>query len=181
MQLNSVDLEFIAQRRLSVEEIARFMGVPLHKLAVAGEVGKLRLDQADQSYVNTTIMPDLDMWEQKFDQVFGLAAEGLRTDFDERQLLRAEEATRINNYRLAVMSGLMTPNECRLLEGLPPMEGGDKLMFPVNIAALGSDVTGTAPDGAGRPDGGNAPDPGAGNAPNPGGAGATPSDAEDAK
>ena len=34
-------------------------------------------------------------------------------------------------------------------------EGGDNLMVPANTAALGSDMTGTAPDGAGRPAGGN--------------------------
>lgn len=181
MQLTGVDLEFISQRKLSVEEIARFFGMPLHKLGVAGEVGKLRLDQADQSYVNSTIMPDLDMWEQKFDQAFGLGDEtpALKADFDERRLLRAEEATRFANYRAAVTSGLMTPNECRALEGLPAMEGGDKLMFPVNVAALGSDATGTAPDGAGRPADGSLPDPGPGNEPNPGGPLATPSDSEE--
>lgn len=175
-QLNSVDLEFISQRRLAVEEIARFFGTPLHKLGVAGEVGKLRLDQADQSYVNSTIMPDLDMWEQKFNQAFDLAGEDLKADFDERRLLRAEEATRFVNYRTAVTSGLMTPNECRALEGLPPMIGGDELMFPVNVAALGSDLSGAAPDGAGRPEDGTVPDAGLGNEPNPGGPGATPAD-----
>jgi HK97 family phage portal protein len=163
MQLNSVDLEFIAQRKFSIEDIARWWGTPLHKLGVAGEVGKLRLDQADQSYVNTTIMPDLDMWEQKFDQVFDLDKQKIRTDFDERRLLRAEEATRINNQRLKVMSGLATQNECRAEEGLPPMPGADVLLTPVNLAAVGSDVTGTAPDGAGRPADGNLPDPGAAN------------------
>jgi HK97 family phage portal protein len=177
MQLSSVDLEFISQRKLAIEEIARFFGMPLHKLAVAGEVGKLKLDQADQSYVNTTIMPDLDMWEQKFDQVFSLSDEGLHADFDERRLLRAEESTRFINYRTAVTSGLMTPNECRTLEGLPSLPGGDELMFPVNVAALGSDLSGAAPDAAGRPTDGTLPDPGPGSEPNPAGDGATPADA----
>lgn len=178
-QLSSVDLEFIEQRKQQVEEIARFWGVPLHKLGVTGEVGKLKLDQADQSYVNSTIMPDLDMWEQKFDKVFSLADEDLKTDFDERRLLRAEEATRFNNYRIAVTSGLMTPNECRALEGLPAMAGGNKLMFPVNVAALGSDLSGTAPDGAGHPVDGTLPDPGTGSEPNPLGDGATLADTEE--
>lgn len=178
MQMSGPDMEFISQRKLSVEEIARFFGMPLHKLGVAGEVGKLRLDQADQSYVNSTIMPDLDMWEQKFDQVFALGEEApaLKADFDERRLLRAEEATRYANYRVAVTSGLKTPNECREEEGLPPLPGGDKLMFPVNVAALGSDLSGTAPDGAGAPADGEVPDGGLGNEPNPGGPLATPSD-----
>lgn len=167
MQLSSVDLEFIAQRRLSVEEIGRFFGVPLFKLGVAGELGKMRLDQAEQSYVNTTIMPDLDMWEQKFDQVFGLKDEDLHADFDERLLLRAEEATRVNNGRLKVMSGLITQNEWRKEEGLPPVEGADVLLTPVNLAAVGSDLSATAPDGAGRPEDGKLPDPGAANQPKP--------------
>jgi hypothetical protein len=40
------------------------------------------------------------------------------------------------------------------------MEGGDKLMVPANTAALGSDMTGTSPDGAGRPPAGKEPAPG---------------------
>lgn len=160
MQLTSVDLEFIAQRRFSIEDIARFWGMPLHKLGVAGEIGRLRIDQADQAYVNTTIMPDLEAWEQKIEQVFNLDDDELDADFDERRLLRAEEATRINNQRLKVLSGLATQNECRAEEGMPPMDGGDELLRPVNLAASGSDMTGTAPDGAGRPADGKLPDPG---------------------
>lgn len=163
MNLTSVDLEFIQQRKFSIEDIARFFGTPLHKLAVPGEVGKLKLDQADQAYVNSTIMPDLEAWEQKFEKVFDLGSEGLIADFDERKLLRAEEATRINNQRLQVMSGLKTQNECRALEGDPPLPGGDVLLRPVNLAASGSDMSGTAPDGAGRPAEGSPPDPGAPN------------------
>lgn len=162
MQLSSVDLEFIEQRRLSVEEIARFFSVPLHKLGVTGAGGRFaRLDQADQSYVNSTIMPDLELWEQKFNQKFGLGSEGLTADFDERQLLRADEATRVSNSRLRVMSGLRTQNEERLIEGDEPIEGADVLLTPVNLAAVGSDLSGTSPDGAGRPEDGDQPDPGA--------------------
>lgn len=164
LQLTSVDLEFMAQRKFSIEDVARFWGMPLHKLAVTGESAKIKIDQADQEYVNTTIMPDLDIWEQKFAQKFGLDDEGIIADFDERRLLRAEEATRINNQRLQVMSGLKTQNECRALEGDPPMEGGDVLLRPINLASSGSDMSGTAPDGAGRPQDGNLPDPGAANA-----------------
>lgn len=163
MQMTSVDAEFMDQRRYSVEEIARFFRVPLHKLGVVGEVSRIRMDQADQAYVNAAIMPDLEVWEQKFERVFDLDAENISVEFDERELLRAEEATRINNGRLAVMSGLKTINEWRAEEGLVPVEGGDAIMRPVNLAAIGSDLSGTAADGAGRPNDGEPPDPGAAN------------------
>lgn len=164
MQLSSVDLQFIDQRNFSLRDNSLWWGVPLHKLNVPAEMARIKIDDADQSYVNTTIMPDLDLWEQKFDQVFGLDDDDLVADFDERRLLRASESTRINNQRLKVMSGLATQNECRAEEGKPAMAGGDVLLHPVNLAASGSDMTGTAPDAAGRPEGGTLPKPGAGNA-----------------
>lgn len=163
MQLNSVDLEFIAQREFSIADVARWFDMPLYKLGVKGELGRLKIDDVDQSYVNTTIMPDLDAWEQKFVQKFDLDKEGLVADFDERRLLRAAEATRVNTQRLKIMSGISTQNECRAENGDPALPGGDVLLTPVNLAAAGSDMTGTAPDGAGRPNDGTLPDPGAPN------------------
>lgn len=163
MQLSSVDLEFMAQRTFGIGEVARWFDMPLYKLGVAGEMSRLKFDDADQAYVNTTIMPDLDIWEQKFVLQFDLDKEDLVADFDERRLLRAAEATRINNQRLKIMSGISTQNECRAENGDPPLPGGDVLLTPVNLAASGSDMTGTAPDGAGRPDAGTLPGPGAPN------------------
>lgn len=163
MQLSSVDLEFMAQRDFSISDIARWFDMPLYKLGVKGEMGRLKPDDVDQQYVNSTIMPDLDAWEEKFAQKFDLDDEGLVADFDERRLLRAAEATRINNQRLKIMSGISTQNECRAENGDPALPGGDVLLTPVNLASSGSDMSGTAPDGAGRPSGGTLPDPGAPN------------------
>lgn len=163
MQLSSVDLEFIAQRNFSVADVARWYDMPLYKLGVPQEMARIKFDDADQAYVNTTIMPDLDLWEQKFAQKFDLDEEGLSADFDERRLLRAAEATRVNNQRLKIMSGISTQNECRAENGDPPLPGGDVLLTPVNLASSGSDMSGTAPDGAGRPEAGTLPDPGAPN------------------
>ena len=151
MSLTSVDLQFIEQRKLAVLDICQWFRIPPHKVGVVDANAKLNQAQADQSYVNETIMPDLERWEQKFVQTFDLDVEGLEVDFDESSLLRADIMTRINIGRLGVMSGLMSPNEWRKTEKLAPVDGGDRVLAPVNLAALGSDLTGTAPDGAGRP------------------------------
>lgn len=163
IQLSAADVAFIEQRNFQIAEIARYYRMPLHKLNVPAQGAQADIAKAEQAYVNGPVMESLRRWEDKFDFVFNLNEEGLRVDFDERSLLRADEATRINNHRLAVMSGLKTQNECRAEEGDPPMEGGDILLTPVNLAASGSDMTGTAPDGAGRPAAGKLPDPGAPN------------------
>ena len=161
VQLTSVDLEFIQQRNLQIADIARYYDVPLSRLGIAGSTSsKITPAEDEQAYVNHTVMPDLVVAEQKFVQVFGLDHEGIEVDFDEGQLLRADIMTRYNAARLGVLTGILTPNEVRRSEGLPPMPGGDRLMVPANTAALGSDMTGTAPDAAGRPQGGKLPKPG---------------------
>ena len=148
---------------MAVDECARWVGVPLWKLSVTAELARIKVDDAQVDYVNTTVKPDLVAWQQKFNQVFRLDDEKLTADLDERDLLHPSEATRVNNQRLKVMSGLSTQNECRAENGDPP-PGGDVLLTPVNLASSGSDMTGTAPDGAGRPAAGAPPDPGAANA-----------------
>ena len=150
LQLTAADLAFLEQRQFSVPEIARFWRVPPHKLGAELMRG-INVDQVNQDYVNNTVMPDLHRWEQKFADYFGLAALEIEVDMDETVLLRADITARYNAGRIGILTSMITPNEFRAGEGLPPMPGGDELLRPVNMAALGSDVTGGAPDGAGRP------------------------------
>jgi HK97 family phage portal protein len=154
LQLTGVDIQFIEQRKMQVEDVARYWRMPMHKLGV-GTAGSNRA-QADQDYVSNTIMPDLHRWEEKLDQTFGLYEQGLAVDLDEGVLLRADVATRYANNRIALGGGAWaTVNEIRASEGLSPVdedaEGADQVMRPQNMAAIGSDKTGTAPDGAGHP------------------------------
>jgi HK97 family phage portal protein len=160
LQLTSVDLEFLAQRNFSVLEICRFFGVPAHKVGVVDRGTVQNLPQQDQDYVNSTVSQDLERWELKLRHVFGLDKEGLYVDLNESKLLRADILSRRNAARLGILSGLTTINEERRGEHLPPLPGADRLLVPANTAALGSDMTGTAPDKAGRPKDGHLPEPG---------------------
>lgn len=160
LQLTAVDLQFINQQNFSVQEVARFFGVPTRKLMQPDTSKGSTIIQEDQSYVNETVAPDLEMLEQKLVRTFDLEEEDLGVDIDESPLLRADPLTRYNLGRIGTLSGMTSPNEWRRGERLPPVPGGDQVRAPVNLAALGSDSTGTAPDGAGRPAAGHEPDPG---------------------
>jgi HK97 family phage portal protein len=151
LQLTSVDLDFIAQCNLSVQDICRFFKVPPRKVGQPDQTRGSTIIQEDQAYVNGTISPLLEMFEQKIERTFDLDRDGLELDLDESALLRADPLTRYNLGRIGILSGLITRNEWRRGERLEPVEGGDTIMAPVNTAALGSDMMGTAADGAGRP------------------------------
>jgi HK97 family phage portal protein len=159
LQLTSVDLQFIDQCNLTIQDVARFWGVPTRKLAQADMTRGSTIIQEEQAYVNGSVAPLLDMLDQKFVRTFDLDIDdGLEVDFDEERLLRADPLTRYNLGRIGKLSGLISTNEWRRRERLPPDPNGDELMQPVNMAALGSDMSGQAPDGAGRPPEGQLPD-----------------------
>ena len=153
LQLTSVDLQFIEQRKMQPEDICRFFGVPPHKVGVGSDTrgASQNLAAQDQDYVNSAITQRVVAFEQRFAWTFGLDAEDIFVERDLSQLLRADVMTRANVSRLNILSGKTTQNEERLADGMAPMPGGDRLMMPTNMAAEGSNVSGQAPDGAGKP------------------------------
>lgn len=164
LQLTSVDLQFIEQRKLQPEDICRFFGVPPHKIFVStgAKSANETLAAQDQDYVNSAITQRAVNFEQRFGMTFGLDGEDLFLELDISQLLRADVMTRANVSRINILSGKTTANEERIGEGLAPLPGGDRLMKPTNMAAEGSNISGGAPDGAGKPKSGTVGDGGAG-------------------
>jgi HK97 family phage portal protein len=157
MALTSVDLQFIDQTNLTIQDIARFFNVPTRKLMQPDTSRGSTIIMEEQAYVNSAISPKLEMIEQKFMVSFDLDKEGLTLDLNEDSLLRADPLTRYNLGRIGKLSGLITTNEWRRGERLKPDPNGNVIMQPVNMAALGSDMSGQAPDDAGRPKAGNMP------------------------
>jgi HK97 family phage portal protein len=159
VQLTSTDIAFIEQRKYSVEDICRYYDVPPFKLG-ATELRGIDIEEINNDYVSGTIMPDLHRLEQTFGRTFDLERQNLEVSFDERALLRSATKTRFANNRIGLGgASFLTVNEVRAGEQLPAVDGGDVLYQPSNLAGLGSDRTGTAPDGAGRPPSGELPDP----------------------
>ena len=156
LALTTADIEYIAQRNFQLTDIARFYRMPPLKLGLT-ELRGVNLVEVNQDYVTNTIMPDVHRWEMKLDQTFDLAAQGLEVDMDESNLLRADITSRYNAARIGLLSGFLKPNEVRAAEGLEPVDGGDEVYRPLNMAPLGSDVGGVAGDGAGRPPAGTLP------------------------
>ena len=153
LQLTSVDLQFIEQRKMQPEDVCRFFGVPPHKVGIGSDTrgASQNLAAQDQDYVNSAITQRAENFEQRFAWTFGLDEDDLFVERDLSRLLRADVMTRANVSRLNILSGKTTQNEERAGDGLAPKPGGDRLMMPTNMAAEGSSTSGQAPDGAGRP------------------------------
>ncbi len=165
LTLNAVDLQFINMIGLTIQDVGRIFNYPIRKLQQPDTSRGSTIIQEDQSYVNGNISPKLTMVEEKFGYTFDLDDEGLALRMNPESLLRADPLTRYNLGRIGTMSGLISTNEWRRGENLPPDPNGDQIRAPVNLAVLGSDMSGEAPDGAGRPPAGQMPNPAADTAP----------------
>lgn len=152
LQMTSSDLEFIASRKFQVEEIARLFRIPQHMMGVLERSTNNNIAQQAQEYINYTLTGYTNRWKRKMSQHFGLRKQGLTIEFDYRELTTADIGTRVNNWRTMIMSMIAKPDEARIDLGMQPV-GGDaaKLHYPQNMATQGSQSTGTAPEGAGRP------------------------------
>jgi HK97 family phage portal protein len=160
LQLTSVDVEFIQQRQFSVVDICRFYRMPPFKLGVT-ELRGVDLEAVNNEYVSGAIMPDLHRLEERIQFSFDLRAQDISVSFDERVLLRSDTKTRFANARLGLGgAAFLKVNEVRAGEQLSPVADGDIIYQPANLAGIGSDHTGSAADGAGRPESGRLPDPG---------------------
>jgi HK97 family phage portal protein len=157
LTLSSVDLEFIAGRKLQVDEICRIFGVSPAKVGVFDSGVARGLDQIQLAHYTDAVHPDLVRWEQKLLFYFELGTD-LEIYFDESELLRADMVARANAARVLQVSGIAMPNESRASFRLDPYPGGDVLLVPNNVVPLhlvgqkpgpgpGSDQTGATGDG----------------------------------
>ncbi len=151
LNLSASDMQFIASRQFQLAEICRIWRIPPHMVGELSRSTNNNIAQQAQEYANYTLTGYTARWSSKLDAHFDLEADDLFIDWDFSILTKADLPTRYNAYRTGIMSMFLTPNEARIDDGRDPVDGGDKLYQPLNMDAVGSQSSGEAPQGAGRP------------------------------
>lgn len=163
ISMSPQDIELLASRRYSNEEICRWFGVP--SVLVNDTAGSTTwgsgIEQIVLGFYKLNLRPYLEAIENSITTHLFTDADraGWEVEFDFEGLLRATQKDRYAGYQTAIGSGLMTPNEARELEWLPAVDGGDQLliqgaMIPVKDAGkVPASPTNTPPQGEGETDG----------------------------
>lgn len=136
------DLQMLQSRQFQIAEIARFFRVPSHLINDSEKATSWGsgLEQLNLAFLQYTLNPYLRAWES-------VISDSLLTSPDKRRvivehnvegLLRADSAGRAQFYAQMAQNGLMTRNEIRRKENLPPKDGGDELTVQVNLAPVGT-------------------------------------------
>ena len=137
--LRPVDAQFVEQKGLSVEEIARIFRVPLSKLSVREKATYNNVEQENLAYLTDTLMPVVERWEATLNRWLLRPTEfgRYRFEFDVEKILRADAEARTKQNASLVQWGIASHNEIRRRMGMTSIgAGGDVRYMPVNMAPV---------------------------------------------
>lgn len=125
--------QFNESRRFNLEELARVYRLPLH--LIQGTSGGDQ-ETAGQEFVTYTLTPWLRRIESAISRSLIYNDDIFFAEFDVRGLLRADSTRRASYYSTMTNLGILSINECRALENLPPLEHGDNHFVAMNMQTL---------------------------------------------
>lgn len=150
------DSQFLGTRAFNLSEIARIYRVPPHMLYDMTKSSYASIEAMGIDFVMYSLLPWLKRWEEQI-QLKLIPRNTWGTVYAEHVvagLLRGDLQSRMNSYRLGIMTGIYTINEVRRLENLPSIgEAGDvhyvaSNMTTVDVMADGGLIPKTAQPGS---------------------------------
>ena len=134
------DAQFLATRQFGVVEMARWLGVPPHKLYDLDRSTFSNIEQQGLEYFTDTLWAWQERWEQELNRKLIPSSERYLQfiEFMHDGILRTDIKTRYDAYNIGHQGGWLSVNEIREKENLNPVPGGDLHMAPMNMIALES-------------------------------------------
>jgi HK97 family phage portal protein len=141
------DAQFLEQRKLANEDVARIFGTPPTAIGILDKATFSNIEQESRNLVQNSIGPLAARIETAMARCLltDVGRRSLYVEHDLNGLLRGDVAARFESYRIAREIGVFSANDVRRLENQPPIPDGDGYNMPVNWMKLG----GTPPEGGG--------------------------------
>ncbi len=136
MRIPPNESQMLETRAFQVEEICRIFNVAPGLVGAANTQTYASAEQDLIRFRELCLGPWAEAEEKAIHRDL-LTADERTTYFAQHKLSKLQATdlkTRYESHQIAVLSGLETPNERRALEDLNPIEGGDKLWMPLNMA-----------------------------------------------
>ena len=136
--MTSTDAQYLETRKFQRSEIAALFRVPPHLIGDLERATFSNIEQQGIEFVVHTIRP----WAVRFEQAIHAAmlsdsTQQSRTYFVEfllDGLARGDQKSRYDAYQVGRQAGFLSANDCRALENMNPIPGGDTYLTPLNMA-----------------------------------------------
>lgn len=130
VSLSMRDAEMILNRRFNVEEVCRWLGVPPIIIGHSSDGQTMwgtGVASIMQAWLTFGLRSYIKRIEQAIEKRLLTPVDRLRYSIkiNYEDLLRGDSAARAAFYKILLDAGVMTINEVRKIEGLPPVPGGD--------------------------------------------------------
>jgi HK97 family phage portal protein len=136
--------QMLLSRKFSVNDIARWLGLPPHMLGDLEKSSFSNIEHQGQEFVTYAEGPWLSLWEFATNDQLVLQPLKYYAEFNRDALVRGDLQTRWQAYMIAVQTGVFTRNEIRVIENKKKLPGLDKPLDPANITgkqpATGADT-----------------------------------------
>lgn len=146
LSINPVDAQMLESRKFSGEQICRLFGVPPAMVGFGDKASNWGTGKEVDvlGFQKFTLRKRLKRIEQALlKQLVPLSerrSQGITIEFNFEGLLRGDTASRYEAHERAIRMGLMSRNECRAHENLPPIEGGDVITVQMQDIPLAEAV-----------------------------------------
>lgn len=124
--VSAADAQTVEQLSMTAQIICSVFHVPAYKVGVGELPTHDNIEAQDQQYYSQCLQSLIESIELLLDEAFDLEGE-TGTEFDVNALLRMDSERRIKSLGEGVKNTILTPNEARRSENLPPLPGGDAL------------------------------------------------------
>lgn len=128
------DAQFLETRQFQVREVARWFGVPAHKIGDLERATFSNIEQQNIEYYQTTLVHWLETWEQELmAKLIAPSERNLQViEHVTDGLLRGDSAGRAALETAQFSVAGITPNEIRALDNRNPLAGGDRAFVQIN-------------------------------------------------
>lgn len=135
VSMNNVDAEIVSILKLSGADTARIYKIPL---PMVNDLDGADYNTVEQLLIMFTVfglLPWIKRHEQSMMRDFLLAEDrkSYFIEFNLSGLLRGDQKTRYEAYAIGRQWGWLSVNDIRRLENMPPVQGGDTYLQPLNM------------------------------------------------
>lgn len=134
--LKPQEAQFIETYASGVEDVARWLSVPLHMLHTKSEGGYNSMTHLSIMYRSTAVQPLADKFKQEIERktfTDGERKKGYYIYQNYQKILQVDPEARAKYYKDMIYMKAMSPNEVRELEDMNPYVGGDDKLQMSNL------------------------------------------------
>lgn len=139
MTLKASDAQLIERSEATVEDVARWLGIPTAKLKSRQNTAFNTREHEAIDYVQDGLIPRTTIWEQEVRRklfTFNEKQEGHEALINEKELMRGDLESMSQFLKDLVDRAIFTPNQALEFMGEDTFDGGDVHLMPLNFTTL---------------------------------------------